>query len=155
MNVESKTKSTQEHRWGVMPPQDMPGQLTRSMVEMRKPKAYEVWSWDKPSVAVSEWWYLFQLKELPSLPTHAMKYEDVEELCITPCPLVLHSIQLMTYIKQVDITYSPIQFINLASINILRWGDYRSLVCLVSGARLNGTLPGCQFECYFTCRSWP
>lgn len=69
-------------KWGNMPPQDIPGQLTRSMLEMRKPKAYE-------------------LKELPSLPLHVHAHSrDSNEVRVPACPVLQHSIKLLMYIRQ-------------------------------------------------------
>lgn len=79
-----------EFKWGEMPPQDISGQLTRSMLEMRKPKAYE-------------------LKEPPALPRHKTMKQQKVEFNTPDCPIMAHSIELLEYIRQASELVSKLE----------------------------------------------
>nr|XP_039259025.1 uncharacterized protein LOC120335561 [Styela clava] len=72
-----------DFQWGKMPQQDISGQFTRSMMEMRKPKAFEQ-------------------SEPPPLYNHDRKsVSPPKEIDVPQCPIVAHTIKLMKYMRKV------------------------------------------------------
>lgn len=87
--------------WGKMPQQDISGQFTRSMMEMRKPKAFE-------------------LPEPPRL-LNSVKKEDIStarEVEIPECPIVAHTIKLIKYMKKVQYLLSKLDSRSIHGYNI-------------------------------------